>query len=139
MRFQFPQLLRQLGIVAEHLEHRAQESGRRLATGREQVGRDQHDLADLGQRAVGEAAHEGVACTAVTAEVGLRAERLRGPVTGFTRLRGRTEALHLTSYPTTAAELVVVSCWVGPPVSDGGALLTMKSASAGSGESALPP
>ena len=48
------ELLLELGAVAEDPEHRAEQAGRGLPARREQVGGDQHDVVDLGQRAVGE-------------------------------------------------------------------------------------
>ncbi len=48
------QLLLELGAFTQIPEHGGEQAGRRLAAGREQVGGDQHDVVDLGQRPVGE-------------------------------------------------------------------------------------
>ena len=42
------------GPLAEEPEHRGEQPGRRFPARREQVGGDQHDVVDVGQRAVGE-------------------------------------------------------------------------------------
>ncbi len=69
----------QLGTLADHLEHRAEQARRGLLAGREEVGGDQHDVVDLRQRPVGEGrggqlGHHVVArCAASVLDVGREA------------------------------------------------------------------